>query len=93
MAAAGFHRGVSPVLVPILVLLLLLIQYGPSQAINQRSANSNNNQIPSCSDMASESQCSRNPKCRWCRSDALDDMCFSKNEASRLPQMVFSCTL
>ncbi|XVE88262.1 hypothetical protein DITRI_Ditri19aG0055700 [Diplodiscus trichospermus] len=46
----------------------------------------NKNQIPNCGEMVSRSQCSHNPKCRWCRSDALDDMCFSKAEARRLPQ-------
>ncbi|KAL7254503.1 hypothetical protein ACSBR1_008808 [Camellia fascicularis] len=36
--------------------------------------------------MASKSHCSPySNKCRWCRSEALDDMCFSKSEAWRLP--------
>lgn len=51
----------------------------------------NRNQIPNCGEMMSRSQCSQNPKCRWCRSEALDDMCFSKTEARRLPQQVFLC--
>ncbi|XWS12464.1 hypothetical protein CRYUN_Cryun37aG0090900 [Craigia yunnanensis] len=46
----------------------------------------NKNRIPNCGEMVSRSQCSQNPKCRWCRSEALDDMCFSKIEAWRLPQ-------
>ncbi|CAN0853608.1 hypothetical protein LINGRAHAP2_LOCUS5680 [Linum grandiflorum] len=41
--------------------------------------------------MASRSQCSQNPKCRWCRSEALDDTCFTKIDAWRLPQQVFVC--
>lgn len=49
------------------------------------------NKIPNCSEMASRSQCSQNPKCKWCRSEALDDMCFSKNEAWRVPHQVFTC--
>ncbi|KAL2244738.1 UNVERIFIED_CONTAM: hypothetical protein Sindi_2742000 [Sesamum indicum] len=44
-----------------------------------------------CGDMGSSAECGQNPKCRWCRSDALDDMCFSKSEAWRLPSQVFSC--
>ncbi|PIN21449.1 hypothetical protein CDL12_05873 [Handroanthus impetiginosus] len=44
-----------------------------------------------CGEMTSRSGCGQNPKCRWCRSDALDDMCFSKSEAWRLPSQVFSC--
>ncbi|CAL1400811.1 unnamed protein product [Linum trigynum] len=55
----------------------------------QRSNSSR--QIPNCSGMASRSQCSQNPKCKWCRSDALDDMCFRKLEAWKLPQQVFVC--
>ncbi|GKU92410.1 hypothetical protein SLEP1_g6142 [Rubroshorea leprosula] len=53
----------------------------------------NKNQIPNCSEMASRSQCMQNPKCRWCRSEVLDDMCFSKGEAWRLPEQVFLCEL
>ncbi|OMO65460.1 hypothetical protein COLO4_31211 [Corchorus olitorius] len=51
----------------------------------------NKNQIPNCGEMMSRSQCLQNPKCRWCRSEALDDMCFIKSEAWRLPQQVFLC--
>uniref|UniRef100_A0A2P2MZA0 Uncharacterized protein n=1 Tax=Rhizophora mucronata TaxID=61149 RepID=A0A2P2MZA0_RHIMU len=47
--------------------------------------------IPNCGEMGSRSQCSQDPKCRWCKSEALDDMCFSKAEAWRLPQQVFVC--
>ncbi|GFQ03201.1 hypothetical protein PHJA_002463900 [Phtheirospermum japonicum] len=34
-----------------------------------------------CREMDSRSDCGQNPKCRWCRSDALDDTCFSKSES------------
>lgn len=44
-----------------------------------------------CGGRGSRSECSQNTKCRWCRSDALDDTCFSKSEAWRLPPQVFSC--
>ncbi|KAL3616998.1 hypothetical protein CASFOL_039392 [Castilleja foliolosa] len=44
-----------------------------------------------CREMDSRSDCAQSPKCRWCRSDALDDTCFSKSEAWRLPSQVFSC--
>ncbi|KAH7840294.1 hypothetical protein Vadar_015248 [Vaccinium darrowii] len=30
-------------------------------------------------------------KCKWCRNEAIDDMCFSKSKAWRLPPQVFSC--
>ncbi|GMN43477.1 hypothetical protein TIFTF001_012686 [Ficus carica] len=59
---------------------------------NANTIRRNSNRIPNCNDMSSASLCSQNPKCRWCRSLALDDMCFSKPEASRLPLEVFSCS-
>ncbi|KAM1051927.1 hypothetical protein ACFX19_033989 [Malus domestica] len=58
-----------------------------------RNNGSNQSQIQNCNDMLSESQCSRNPMCRWCRSDVLNDMCFSKLEALRLPLQVFTCKI
>ncbi|KAI5331836.1 hypothetical protein L3X38_021962 [Prunus dulcis] len=81
----------------VLVLILLASLYGSCRGsesrihpgrdllATQRRNNGSQNQIPSCNDMSSESQCSRNPKCRWCRSDVLNDMCFPKLEALRLP--------
>ncbi|KAK8350770.1 hypothetical protein V6Z12_A06G230800 [Gossypium hirsutum] len=51
--------------------------------------NNKMNQIPNCGERVSRSQCLQNPKCRWCRSEALDDMCFKKAEAWRLPQQEF----
>ncbi|CAF2159717.1 BnaA07g07640D [Brassica napus] len=46
---------------------------------------------PKCCKMRTRSQCSGFPRCRWCRSEALDDLCFSKAEALRLPSQVFRC--
>ncbi|XP_038723734.1 uncharacterized protein LOC120015395 [Tripterygium wilfordii] len=57
----------------------------------QRRGRTGSRQIPDCGQMVSRSHCSQNPQCRWCRSDELDDMCFSKTEARRLPQQVFTC--
>ncbi|CAF2251411.1 unnamed protein product [Brassica rapa] len=48
---------------------------------------------PKCCEMRTRSQCSGFPRCRWCRSEALDDLCFSKAEALRLPSQVFRCEL
>lgn len=48
-------------------------------------------QLPSCGELAGKLPCLKNSRCRWCRSEALDDMCFSKSEAFRLPSQVFSC--
>ncbi|CAF1928765.1 hypothetical protein Bca4012_072032 [Brassica carinata] len=46
---------------------------------------------PKCCEMRTRSQCSGFPRCRWCPSEALDDLCFSKAEALRLPSQVFRC--
>ncbi|CAN7133531.1 unnamed protein product [Brassica rapa subsp. narinosa] len=48
---------------------------------------------PKCCEMRTRSQCSGFPRCRWCRSEALDDLCFSKAEALQLPSQVFRCEL
>uniref|UniRef100_A0A9I9CFD8 Uncharacterized protein n=1 Tax=Cucumis melo TaxID=3656 RepID=A0A9I9CFD8_CUCME len=48
-------------------------------------------QISNCGEKVSALQCSQTPKCRWCRSDVIDDTCFTRAEALRLPQQVFSC--
>nr|ACG45219.1 hypothetical protein [Zea mays] len=44
-----------------------------------------------CQDLATRGQCAASGGCRWCRSEALDDMCFEAIEAWRLPRQVFSC--
>jgi hypothetical protein len=44
-----------------------------------------------CGDLVLKSKCSQNSKCTWCTSQDLDDTCFSKSEALRLPHQVFSC--
>ncbi|GAB2287566.1 hypothetical protein Dimus_021939 [Dionaea muscipula] len=50
------------------------------------------NLIPNCNEILNSSHCSSlHSSCRWCRSEALDDMCFRRAEAWRLPSQVFSC--
>ncbi|XP_062208576.1 uncharacterized protein LOC133910072 [Phragmites australis] len=47
-----------------------------------------------CRDLATRGECvasGAGSRCRWCRSEALDDMCFGAAEAWRLPRQVFSC--
>ncbi|XP_047056875.1 uncharacterized protein LOC124663194 [Lolium rigidum] len=44
-----------------------------------------------CRDLATRGACVASGGCRWCRSEALDDMCFGAAEAWRLPNQVFSC--
>ncbi|ERN13138.1 hypothetical protein AMTR_s00040p00186240 [Amborella trichopoda] len=44
-----------------------------------------------CEAMASKNDCLKSLKCRWCRGEGIDDMCFSSNEAWRLPKQVFTC--
>lgn len=84
--------------VPIILILLLLQTLHATSSSARRNllrsapqSRRNNNQIPNCIHLVSESQCSHNPKCRWCRSQSLDDTCFTKSEAWRLPLQVFSC--
>ncbi|KAI9198265.1 hypothetical protein LWI28_012755 [Acer negundo] len=82
--------------IPILLFIVLSTLYQSSSApLSSSSAHRNSmaaarktNQIPSCNEFVSRSQCSHNPKCRWCHSEALDDMCFTKTEAWRLPQQM-----
>ncbi|KAJ6707218.1 hypothetical protein OIU85_027559 [Salix viminalis] len=75
--------------VAILVLSTLVQSSNDSSSSHDRvllarQRNAARFQIPSCSEMVSRSQCSHNPNCKWCNSEVLDDMCFSKAEAWRL---------
>uniref|UniRef100_A0A7N2LRJ7 Uncharacterized protein n=1 Tax=Quercus lobata TaxID=97700 RepID=A0A7N2LRJ7_QUELO len=82
------------ILVSILVVFLLLQTLdATSSSIGRRPlARNKNRQIPpNCTHLVSESQCSQNPQCRWCKSQSLDDSCFARSEAWRLPLQVFSC--
>lgn len=47
--------------------------------------------LQNCTEAATKLQCLKNSKCRWCRSEVVDDMCFTKSEAFRLPSQVFIC--
>ncbi|KAM1618146.1 hypothetical protein ACFX1R_018338 [Malus domestica] len=90
----------------ILVLVLLATLYSSCHGVESqicpgrklsgsqmRNNDGNQSQIQNCNDMSSESQYSRNPMCRWCRSDVLNDMCFLKLEALRLPLQVSTCRI
>ncbi|GAB4831476.1 hypothetical protein Ancab_005493, partial [Ancistrocladus abbreviatus] len=100
MAARGCLR--LPSILPPLLLLFFLLHLSIFQcdAFNNPilhrtlladKRTSSSNQIPNCSDIVDSSRCNLNPSCRWCRSFVLDDMCFSKLEAWRLPSQVFTC--
>lgn len=92
MATTSRFSTTKPVLLLLLLILLsTLHQSSSSPYRNLKILPRNSNQIPGCREMVSRSQCMQNPKCRWCRSEALDDMCFTKLEAWRLPQQVFAC--
>ncbi|KAB1221551.1 hypothetical protein CJ030_MR2G000224 [Morella rubra] len=86
-------------IVVFVVFLLLHTLRGSSGAVSHGHDGSSTrsllgaarSQIPDCTQLGSESQCSQNRRCRWCRSESLDDTCFSRQEAWRLPQQVFSC--
>ncbi|KAJ7947189.1 E3 ubiquitin-protein like [Quillaja saponaria] len=99
-AVSKFKRSIW---IPILLLLLATLHQsshgvpGFDSRISQDGSvrrifgTQRTNQVPNCGEMVSRSKCSQNSKCRWCRSEDLEDMCFSKAEAWRLPQQVFSC--
>uniref|UniRef100_M1CRN6 Uncharacterized protein n=1 Tax=Solanum tuberosum TaxID=4113 RepID=M1CRN6_SOLTU len=57
------------------------------------SSRRNSNRVPECGNFGSKSDCSQKQNCRWCRSDVLDDACFFKSEAARLPSQIFTCHL
>ncbi|RDX93360.1 hypothetical protein CR513_24392, partial [Mucuna pruriens] len=71
-----------------LVLFLLLVcqpSHGLWEDGSTRRLSSRHKVGPNCGELVLKSQCSENSKCRWCTSQDLDDMCFSKSEALRLP--------
>lgn len=67
----------------------------PNSASSDRSLMSSqrrrDQRIFNCGEKVSALQCSQSPNCRWCRSEVIDDTCFTRTEALRLPQQVFSC--
>ncbi|KAF1890842.1 hypothetical protein Lal_00037412 [Lupinus albus] len=109
MAFSLFNPNPPSTLVPILLLLIIFDAsfYQPSHAFSRygreitadgstrrlfRSKGST--QRPkNCEVLLIQSQCSQNPNCSWCTSEDLDDMCFTKSEAWRLPHQVYSCAL
>ncbi|KAG5136407.1 hypothetical protein JHK82_021138 [Glycine max] len=98
VASSVFHAMVLKSKAVFLVLLVLVVcqlscGLGEDWSTRRLSRHNNNNKVipPSCGELVLKSQCSENSKCRWCTSEDLDDMCFSKSEALRLPHQVFSC--
>ncbi|KAK4347281.1 hypothetical protein RND71_033620 [Anisodus tanguticus] len=92
----------SPTIKPVsthfsLVLLLLLLSStgfvvgDPTR--KSLGSRRNSNRLPECGNIGSKSDCLVNQDCRWCRSNVLDDACFSKFEAARLPSQIFTCHL
>ncbi|KAH1217842.1 hypothetical protein GmHk_13G038391 [Glycine max] len=83
-------------LVPTLLLLVLLhaslLEPSHGARISKDASTrhlfeSRNTKHPNkCGELVALSQCSQNSKCSWCTSEVLDDMCFTKSEAWRLPQ-------
>ncbi|PAN28690.1 hypothetical protein PAHAL_5G172500 [Panicum hallii] len=78
-----------------LLALLLLVSAGAfsaaAAAAGARKGGSGRGGLPPCRDLATRGECTARSGCRWCRSEALDDMCFGATEAWRLPRQVFSC--
>ncbi|KAI5659810.1 hypothetical protein M9H77_28603 [Catharanthus roseus] len=60
-------------------------------SIRKPLLSSNNRAKVDCNQIGVRSECTVNSRCKWCRSDSIDDFCFSKSEAWRLPSQVFTC--
>lgn len=96
MALSLFIPNQPSTLVPTLLLLVLLHASlcQPSHGFSRYGRGISESWDPNnCGELVHESQCSQNPKCSWCTSENLDDTCFSKSEAWRLPHQVYSCGL
>ncbi|XP_027339481.1 uncharacterized protein LOC113853182 [Abrus precatorius] len=108
MAFSPFFPNQPSTSVPILFLLLLIhaslsqpshgfSRYGrgiSEDASTRQLFESRATQHPNnCGELVVQSQCSHYSKCSWCTSEVLDDMCFAKSEAWRLPHQVYSCGL
>ncbi|KAK1275034.1 hypothetical protein QJS04_geneDACA025087 [Acorus gramineus] len=78
--------------VSVLLLLLVFVSWEPLiAAVDRDSLGKKMEGGEICKERATRGDCVKSPKCRWCRSEALDDMCFASSEAWRLPHQVFSC--
>ncbi|CAM0882524.1 unnamed protein product [Alopecurus aequalis] len=85
-----------------LMVVALLLVFAAAASVGAAAAGKRKGKVASgsglaeaeCRDLATRSECvasGRGSRCRWCRSEALDDMCFGAAEAWRLPNQVFSC--
>jgi hypothetical protein len=83
----------------LLALLLICAAFSAAAAaagVGRAKGGSDRAEAPPCQDLATQGECVANgggSRCRWCRSEELDDMCFGAAEAWRLPRQVFSCDL
>lgn len=73
------------------VLTLFLLFSATAAAAGAGKGRSGHAGTRPCQDLATQGECAASGGCRWCRSEALDDMCFDAIEAWRLPHQVFSC--
>ncbi|OIT22815.1 hypothetical protein A4A49_30902 [Nicotiana attenuata] len=87
---------IKPLRTQFLLLLLLLLLSSSGFTLGDPirkplSSRRNPNRVPECGNIGSKSDCLQKQDCRWCKSDVLDDACFSKSEAPRLPSQIFPC--
>ncbi|CAN4105664.1 unnamed protein product [Withania somnifera] len=88
---------IKPTHFSVVLLLLLLSSKGfvvgdrVRRSLDGTSIRRNSNRVPECGNIGSKYDCLLNQDCRWCRSDVLDDSCFFKSEAARLPSQIFTC--
>ncbi|KAM0923922.1 hypothetical protein ACQ4PT_005223 [Festuca glaucescens] len=85
-----------------LLVLALLLACAAAASVGAAAAGKSKGKVAAgsgraeegCRDLATRGACVASgggSRCRWCRSEALDDMCFGAAEAWRLPNQVFSC--
>ncbi|KAG6549509.1 hypothetical protein Mapa_008888 [Marchantia paleacea] len=48
-------------------------------------------EVSTCDEVLDQHRCEYTESCRWCKSEAVDDGCFSDIEAVRLPKHIFTC--
>ncbi|KAK7359176.1 hypothetical protein VNO77_01124 [Canavalia gladiata] len=82
-------RELSVLVVAFLIVGCVCGGFGEDGSSRRRSSRAK--MIPNCGEVVLKSECREKSKCMWCISEHLDDMCFSKSEALRLPLQVFSC--
>ncbi|TVU01573.1 hypothetical protein EJB05_52945, partial [Eragrostis curvula] len=87
-------RARSAALLALLLICMALSEPASAAGALNAKGGSGRAKAPPCRDLATRGDCVASgggSRCRWCRSEQLDDMCFGAAEAWRLPLQVFTC--